>query len=137
MIVRISARVGALMAQALAAAFDASATDPGYWEFYAGAMPATPDTALTSQIKLGTVTLSDPCATVDGGTITFNLIVQDNMADAGGVATFVRGFDGDGLVVSDFDVGDMASNAFVKMNTTTVVEGGPILVETAVLTVGV
>ena len=136
MIIRLSSATAAIMAQALADAFDAG-TGPGYWDFYTGPMPATPAAAITSQTKLGTVTLSDPCATVDGGVITFNLIVQDNQADAGGVATFVRGFDGDGLVVSDFDVGDMASNAFVKMNTTTVVEGGPIMVETAVLTVGV
>lgn len=136
MIIRLSSATAAIMAQALADAFDAG-TGPGYWDFYTGPMPATPATALTTQTKLGTVTLSDPCATVSGGTITFAPITQDNQADAAGVAAFVRGFDGAGNVVADFDIGDQASNAFVKMNTVTTIVGGPIMVESAVLTVGV
>lgn len=136
MIIRLSSATAAIMAQALADAFDAG-TGPGYWDFYTGPMPATPATAITTQTKLGTVTLSDPCAIVSGGTITFAAITQDNMADAAGDAVFVRGFDSAGNAVADFDVGNQASDAFVKMNTVTVITGGPIMVESAVLTVGV
>lgn len=136
MMIRISSATAAIMAQAIADAFDAGA-GAGYWDFYTGPMPATPAAAITTQTKLGTVTLSDPCATVSGGTITFAPITQDNSADAAGDAVFVRGFDSEGNTVADFDVGNQASDAFVKMNTVTVIEGGPIMVETAVLTVGV
>lgn len=125
-----------VMAAALLADLDAPVL-PFYAELYVGAVPATPATALTTQVKLGTVTGSaDPSATNTGGVITFNPIVQDNAADANGVAGFLRIFKGDGTVWADADVGDLASNATCKMNTTTVVAGGPIRVNAFTLAIG-
>lgn len=125
-----------VMAAALVADLDA-ATLPFYAEAYTGAIPATPATAITTQTKLGTVTGSaDPSATNSGGTVTFNPIAQDDAADAGGTWTWMRIFKGDGSVWADCDVGDLASSATAKANTTTIVAGGPIRVNAFTIQIG-
>ncbi len=124
------------MAAALIADLDAAAL-PFYAEAYAGALPASPATAIGAQTKLGTVTGSaDPSATNSAGLITFNPIAQDDAADTGGVVSFLRIFKGDGSVWADADVGDLASSATCKMNTTTVVAGGPIRVNAFTIAIG-
>lgn len=135
-IIRISNAVRNLMAQQLAAAFD-SGTGPGYIQFYTAPMPASPSTAITTQDLLGTVTLSDPAAvTVADGVITFDDITLDTGADASGDTVWARGFNGDAVVVSDFDVSDLAGNGAIKLNTTTIYVGGPIMLDSLTITVG-
>lgn len=85
---------------------------------------------------LGTLTLSQPCATLVDGEATFNTITEDPAADDNGECTFVRLVDGDDNLVIDLPVGDLASSAPVKVNTTTFVQGGPIRVTSAVLIEG-
>lgn len=125
-----------VMAAALVSDLDAAAT-PFYAEAYTGSIPATPATAITSQVKLGTITGSaDPSATNSAGLITFNPMVQDDAADASGTWTWIRLFKGDGTVWADLDVGDLASSATAKANTVTVVAGGPLRVNAFTIQIG-
>lgn len=122
------------IAQLLIDDIDAGAA-PSTLKFYTGVMPSALG-AVTSQTLLGTLTFAAPCATKLNGVITFNALAQDDAADNGGVATWARALDGDGNAVADYDVGDEASTAAIKMNTTTIVAGGPILMTSLVITVG-
>jgi hypothetical protein len=105
-------------------------------KFYAGTMPANGDTAITSQTLLGTLTCSDPSASATAGVITFGTVTQDNAADASGTASFAAVTDSDDVLVAWLDVTNTAGDGAVKINTTTIVEGGPILLNSLVITVG-
>jgi len=125
------------MATALRDAWDAAvAAGPCILEFYDGAMAAGPTSAIGSQVKLGTVTCSDPLGTVAAGALTFGAITQDNAADAGGTATWARLRDADGVARGDFDVTNTAGTGAIKLNTVTIVAGGPIRVNSFVITMG-
>jgi hypothetical protein len=134
-IIRFKGTVRNAMAQVILDALDAG-SGAGVLEFYTGSMPATPDVAVTTQTKLGTLTLSDPSGTISNGVLTFLTITQDNAADATGDATWVRLFDSNGVVVTDMDVTDEAGTGAVKINTIHIVIGGPILMPTLAITVG-
>jgi hypothetical protein len=105
-------------------------------EFYDGSMPAGPATAVGAQVKLGTLTCSDPLGSEAAGALTFGAITQDNAADATGTATWARLKDGAGNARADFDVTNTLGNGVVKLNTTSIVQGGPILVTSFVVTIG-
>lgn len=117
-----------------------SACDAGggacYIEFYTGAIPTNLGDALTTQVKLGTLVCSDPSASQDSGLITFAAITQDSAADAGGTAAWVYIKDSTGAIVAAGDVTDAAGTGFVKLNTTTIVAGGPIAMSSLTITVG-
>lgn len=121
--------------QVIADAIDAGASDPGYMEIYDGTQPAT-GAAVTDQTLLGMVTFSKPCAaSITGGVLTFDDITGSN-AVADGIATWVRVYDGDDVFVLDMDVGGPGDGASVTLNTTFVVEDGPISVVSAVIIEG-
>lgn len=105
-------------------------------EFYDGSMPAGPATAVGAQVKLGTLIASDPLGTEAAGALTFDPLTQDNAADASGTATWARLKDGSGAARADFDVTGLAGTGVIKLNTTTIVEGGPIAVTSFVITIG-
>ncbi|MDY0105313.1 MAG: hypothetical protein RBS27_01465 [Giesbergeria sp.] len=135
MILRIVPTVRHAMALALIAAIDAG-TGPAYFEFYTGGMTEDVGDAVTAQVKLGTLVCGDPSATDTDGTITFAPVTQDSGADASGTAAWVVLKDGDGNVVLDGDVTSMAGTGFARINTTTIVEGGPIAATGVVITIG-
>lgn len=108
----------------------------GVIKCYAGSMPATPDDAITSQTLLGTLTLSDPCGSVSGKTLTFSAITQDSSADASGTIDFCRIEDSAGNAVVDGDASNNNGTGMFKFNTTTVVSGGPIAMTSGAITVG-
>ena len=133
---RLAPAARGVMAAALIADLDDQAS-PWYGEVYAGTMPATTAEAISAQTKLGTVTGSaDPSATQSSGVITFNPIVEDSSADVSGTAAFMRIFKGSGSVWADLDLGNLASSATGKMNTTTIVAGGPIRINSFTIQVG-
>ena len=70
-------------------------------KLYTGTKPAGPDTAITSQTLLGTLTCSDPAGTVATRTLTFDTITADSSADATGTATWARLADSAGVAVID------------------------------------
>jgi hypothetical protein len=135
MAIKLAAATLSYMAQGIINATDAG-TGPGTIAFYGGAQPPGPGTAVGAQPLLGTVTLSDPCATESGGVVTFSPITMDSEADATGTATWARMLDSNGLAVADYDVGNEASAAALKLNTTSIVIGGPILITSLSITIG-
>jgi hypothetical protein len=113
-------------AQDIVDAIDAGAT-PGTMEIYTAPRPAT-GAAITTQTKLGTLTFSQPCGTVEGGVITLNAITGDEAADASNTdpGLWSRVKDGDGDFVIDWDVSAPGGGGDVIINTINIVEGGPI-----------
>lgn len=111
-----------------------SAVGAAYIRFYTGTKPAKPDTAITTQTLLGTVTCQPSVGAVADRALTFGPITQDNEADAGGTATWCRFFNRDNVAIVDGDVTNTSGNGFAKLNTTTIVVGGPILVNSCVIT---
>jgi hypothetical protein len=115
--------------------FDAG-SGPAIIEFYTGTIPTALGDALTTQVKLGTLTCSDPAATQAAGVITFGAITQDSGADASGTAAWAYIKDSSGAIVNAVDVTNAAGDGFIKLNTTTIVEGGPIQITALAFTVG-
>lgn len=114
-------------------AIDAGA-GPGVIHVYAGTRPSAGGAATT---LLGTCTFSAPSAPdASGEAITFNSITEDSSADDDGTATWARIEDSDGSWVADMDVGEAGSGASFILNTTTIVTGGPIRIDSASLTAG-
>lgn len=135
MILRLIPALRSAIADLWISYFDAG-TGPAVIEFYTGAIPDNLGDALTTQVKLGTLTCSDPSATQTAGVITFGTITQDSGADATGTAAWVYIKDSNGAIVDAHDVTDNAGDGFVKMNTTAVVAGGPIAINSLTITVG-
>jgi hypothetical protein len=114
-------------------AIDAGA-GPGVVRIYAGTRPASGGAATT---LLGTCTFSaTSAADASGGVLTFNAITEDSSADATGTATWARAEDSTGTWVMDMDVGTSGSGASLILNTTSIVEGGPIRIDSGTLTAG-
>lgn len=134
-VLKLSLAARTALAQALLDKFDA-ASGPCTIKFYTGAQPAGPGTAVTTQTLLGTLTCSDPMGVAAAGALTFNAVFQDSAADATGTATWARLLDGAGVAQGDFDVTDEAGSGVVKMNTTSIISGGPIQVSSFVITIG-
>lgn len=102
---------------------------------YTGTRPGTGG-AITDQVLLGTTTFSYPCGTVVNGILTFDAITQDNAADASGEATWARIETSTGAFVADLDVGVTGSTADLRMNTTSVVAGAPIIITAGAIAEG-
>lgn len=118
----------------VATAIDAGSSG-GLLDIYNGTIPATANTAVTTQTKLGTLTFSDPCGTVTDGVLTMSAITQDSAADAGGTASWARIKDSTGATVCDIDVTSTGGGGVLQLNTVNVVLGGPIIVTAFALSV--
>ena len=106
----------------------------GTIKLYTGTKPTDPDTAITSQVLLGTLTCSDPAGAVSGRTLTFGAVTMDSAADATGTATWARLADSAGVAVIDIDITTTGGGGFGQMNTTSIVIGGPITAPSVVIT---
>lgn len=131
--IKLSTAARAAMATALIAQIDGG-SGPATLAFYTGTQPAGPGSAITGQVLLGTLTCSDPSSTQADGVITFEAITQDSAADASGTASWARLADSAGAGVADFDVTAAAGDGAIKLNTTTVVAGGPIAMTSLTIT---
>lgn len=107
---------------------------PGTIKIYTAPKPADPTTAITTQVLLGTLTLSDPAGTVSAGAWTFGAITQDSAADNTGTAAWARISDSTGVGVIDIDISTVGGTGFGQMNTTAVVKDGPITAPSVVIT---
>lgn len=134
-VIKLAVAVRQDMAQAIIDKIDAGA-GAATLKFYTATQPAGPDTAISSQTLLGTLTCSDPSATKSAGVITFEAITQDSAADATDTATWARLADSTGAAVADFDVTNEAGSGAIKLNTTSIVSGGPILMNSLTITIG-
>lgn len=137
MILRLIPALRSAIADLWISYFDAG-TGPAIIEFYSGPMPTVLGETLAEfvQVKLGTLTCSDPAATQTAGVITFAAIAQDGAADASGTAAWAYIKDSTGAIVNAVDVTDNAGDGFIKVNTTTIVAGGPIAITSLAFTVG-
>ena len=105
----------------------------GTIKIYTGTMPATPETAVTTQALLGTLTFSDPCGSVASKQFTASAITQDSAADASGTATWARVSDSSGTAVIDLDVTTTGGGGALQLNTVSIVKDGPILVSSFII----
>lgn len=135
MILRFIPALRSAIADLWTSYFDAGA-GPAIIEFYTGAIPAALGDALTDQVKLGTLTCSDPAAPQTAGVITFDTITQDSGADASGTAAWAYIKDSTGAIVNAVDVSNAAGDGLIKLNTTAIVEDGPIQMTSLTFTVG-
>lgn len=103
--------------------------------FYTGTKPAGPDTAVTTQVKLGTATCATVAGVVTDKTLTFNTITQDAEADATGSCTWARITTSADVAVLDVDASNVGGTGFLQMNTVSIVIGGPILVNSIIITI--
>lgn len=123
-----------LVLSSIASALDfGSGTAGATIAIYSGTKPDKPDTAITSQVLLGTLTCSATCGTVANRTLTFDTITQDSAADATGTATWARFRNKSGTAVVDVDASTTGGSGFLQMNTTNIVVGGPIVITSCTL----
>ena len=96
----------------------------GVINVYDSPQPATPETAITSQTLLATLTFSDPtvAAGATGSLLTFDDITDDSSA-VGGVAAWARITDNSGDAVFDIDVTATGGGGGLEFNTVTFVTG--------------
>lgn len=126
-IVRLAVPIQTAFITQLLTALDAGG-GPAIVEIYNNTIPATVATAVTTQTKLGTLTLSDPCGSVTDGMLTLDAITQDSSADASGVATWARLKDSTGAAVADVDITTTGGGGTLQMNNISIVAAGPILI---------
>lgn len=85
--------------------------DGGFIDILDGSQPATPETAITTQVVLGTLGCNatfSPAAS--GGVLTANSMTADSDADATGIASWFRAYKSDHTTaVSDGTVGTTSS----------------------------
>lgn len=124
-IMRLASSLKDVVLQAIIDAVDGGPA-AGTIKFYTAPMPATVDTAITTQTLLGTLTCTDPCATIISHVMTFGTITADASADATGAAAWARVTTSEGVAILDLDVTGIGAGGTVQMNTTAVVAGGPI-----------
>lgn len=110
----------------------------GTIKLYTGTKPTYATGAITSQVLLGTLTLSDPAGVVatvgEITTLTFSAITSDTDADATGTCTWARLADSSGNTVCDIDVTNTGGGGFGQMNTTSITIHGPITAPSVTIT---
>ena len=107
----------------------------GYLRIYDGARPATPATAVTTQVLLAELRFANPAASsVTNGVITFDTISPDTSANATGTASWARCLKSDGTTaLCDLNVG--TSDANIIVTTTAISAGVQVSVTSATITV--
>lgn len=105
---------------------------------YSGTMAADTATA-PSGLLLGTLTIPFPCdaspGSLTGGVLTMGNITQDSIADNGGTATWARIRTSAAVAVMDVDISNSGGGGVLQFNTTNIVAGGPILINSFVISV--
>lgn len=123
--VNLAASIKTSVLNTIQAAIDAGATG-GLIKIYSGVIPATPETAVTTQTLLGTLVFSVTSGSIASQIFTAAAITPDASADATGTASWARITDSDGNPVIDCDVSTTSGSGAIKLNTTSIVERGPI-----------
>jgi hypothetical protein len=94
--------------------------DGGFLDILDGSQPATPDTAITSQVRGARLTLGNPAFAAasnvgDVARIVANAITSDSDADATITATWFRAYKTDGTTaVCDGTVGTASADAIIN-----------------------
>ena len=109
---------------------------PAKMKFYTGTKRAKPNTDISAAITagtiklLGTATCSATAGALNAGLrrFVFNTILQDGAADDTGTATWASFETVGGVSVLDVDCSTVGGNGFAQMNSTNIIVGGPISV---------
>lgn len=106
----------------------AALANAGILRIYDGTQPATPQTAITSQVLLGSIVLANPAfGAPSTGVVTANAASPVNTA-AAGIATWYRLFESDGTtVIRDGDVSLPAGAGECKLANTNIQPGQPLI----------
>lgn len=105
----------------------------GKIKIYSGTEPATPETALSGNTLLATLTFGGTAfGGAASGVITANAITSDSSADATGTATFFRATKSDDTVMWQGTVG--TSGADLNLATTSIVAGAVISISSLTVT---
>jgi hypothetical protein len=122
------------MLDAITGMLDAG-TGPALIRIYSGTQPANANTALGSQVLLAELECDDPsAAAAASGVLTFGAITAESSAPATGVATWARVLDSDENAIFDCDVSNTAGSGSIKLNTTSIVMGGPVAITSLTIT---
>ena len=132
-VVRFKSTLKDSMLTPIAAALDAGATG-ALILMYTGAMPATPETAISGNTLLGTLTFATTAGAIASGVFTASAITEDSVADNAGTATWARITDSAGTPVMDVDVTSTTGSGAIKLNSTNIAAGGPIRISSCTLT---
>lgn len=93
--------------------------DGGFLDIYDGTQPASPDVAVSTQVKLAHLAFSGTSAPASSaGSTTYNAITSDTNAAATSTATWFRATKTDGTAVCDGTVGTSSADAII--NTTAI-----------------
>jgi hypothetical protein len=130
----VAVDIKSAMLAKLREAIDAAAPLKAKFKIYDGTKPS-PGAAITSQVLLGECQCSYPCGSVVNGVFTFSAIIEEDLALATGIATWGRLVDGSGVYVADYDVGNTSSGAFLRLNNTSIFQGGIIRINVGVITI--
>lgn len=112
-----------------------AAANSGLLRLYTGTRPTDPDTALSGNTLLGTLTMGATSFVRTDRTLTANSISSDTNADATGVVTFARLFASDGTTaLIDFGVSTSAPSAGNELQIpSTSITAGQILSATSLV----
>lgn len=129
MTIHIATATNTARAQAVADKIDAAAT-PGKLRIYGDTQATNANTAVGAQTLLLELVLNDPCGTVSGSVLTFDIspAITDDALDTD-TATWGRFLDGDNNVVLDGTVG-----TDITLTDTTLETGQTVTVVSATLT---
>jgi hypothetical protein len=130
---KVNDAVANTYATASLSALDAGA-GPSVIKFYTTPQPAGPNTALSTQTLLGTVTCSDPSGTIAGRVLTLSDVTQDAAADVTGTCTWARHETSDGAAVQDYTVTATGGGGDIELTTVDIIVGGPIQVTSGNIT---
>lgn len=132
---RISAAVASAMANAFTAANDAGTA--AVIQIYTTAQPATPETAVSGQTLLATLTMSATSFPgASSGVLTASTITDDSSADNTGTAAWFRmSTQSGGTAICDGSVG--TSSADMVVNTTSFTSGSTVSCSSCVITMPV
>jgi len=76
--------------------------------------------------RLAVLKLANPAALIAGGALEFNPIGEEDAALAQGEATTAHILAAGGQEILQCDIGDMNSDAVIKLNTTQIYRDGPV-----------
>jgi hypothetical protein len=110
-------------------------TGAGLLRIYDGTRPAT-GAAITSQVLLAELTMSDPSApAASGGVLTLSAITTDASANATGTASWFRIVQSDGTTFAiDGNVGTSGSD--LNLNSVSITSGGSVAITSFTITAG-
>ena len=106
----------------------------GLVRIYDGSRPATPGTAVSTQVLLAELTCSATFGTVSAGVLTVSAITEDSSANNTGTASWFRIVTSGGTAVIDGNVGTSGSD--LNLSSVAISTGQTVSVTSATITEG-